>query len=296
MDHVRNRDQVGGHRRWFVGAGIFLPLALALSQTLAAHAGPAPAQSAFTPITPVRALDSRTAGQTMFHLAPGNEIDTWQVSGANGIPSARQPSCSTSPSQTSPTTRSLPRIPPAAGSPPSTSNVNATAGKASSAVVVVQLSSGGAIDIFNAVGSADIILDYFGYYSAVSTTAGPTGPTGATGNAGATGATGAPREHRGNRRFRGDRGNRSHRAVWRTDRAHRSNWRDRSDRIHGRDRIDRRSRRDGRVGACRKHRSHRSRRTGRIGWTGRGCWTDRDHRNRRCDRSDRSHRIHGTRR
>ena len=158
MDHVRNRDQVGGHRRWFVAAGICLPLALALSQTLSAHAT-APVQSAFTPITPVRALDSRSVGQTAFHLAPGNETDTWQVTGANGIPSGATAIVLNLTVTNVTTNTFLTAYPATAGSPPGTSNINATAGKATSAVVVVQLSTGGAIDIFNAVGSADIILD-----------------------------------------------------------------------------------------------------------------------------------------
>src|ERR1700681_1306775 len=81
----RNRDQVTRRRWWYVGAGLCVPLAFALSQPLAAHAT-AGVASAFTPITPVRALDSRSAGQTAFHFSPSNETDVWTVANANGIP------------------------------------------------------------------------------------------------------------------------------------------------------------------------------------------------------------------
>jgi hypothetical protein len=185
---LRNRDQVTRRRWWFVGAGLCLPLAFALSLPLAAHAT-AGVASAFTPITPIRALDSRSAGQTAFHLSPGNETDVWTVANANGIPVGAT-AIVLNITIVSPSNSSYVSIWPTGGSFPGTSNLNPTAGRTTSAVVAVQLGTGGAISIFNAVGSADIILDYFGYYAATPT-AGPTGATGATGVRGATGATGA---------------------------------------------------------------------------------------------------------
>jgi hypothetical protein len=187
MADQRNRDQVTRRRRWYVGAGVCLPLAFALSQPLVAHAT-AGVASAFTPITPVRALDSRTAGQSAFHFSPGHETDVWTVANANGIPSGAT-AIVMNLTIVSPSNSSYISAWPVGGSFTGTSNLNPTAGKTSSAVVVVRLGTGGAIDILNAVGSADIVLDYFGYYAATPT-AGPTGPTGATGATGATGVTG----------------------------------------------------------------------------------------------------------
>jgi collagen type VII alpha len=187
MADQRYRDQVARRRRWYVGAGLCIPIAFALSQTLAAHAS-AGVASAFTPITPIRALDSRHVGQSAFHFSPTHETDVWTVAGANGIPSGAT-AIVMNLTIVSPSNASYVSAWPVGGSFTGTSNLNPTAGKALSAVVVVQLGSGGAIDILNAVGRADIILDYFGYYAATPT-AGPTGPTGATGATGATGVTG----------------------------------------------------------------------------------------------------------
>lgn len=187
MADQRYRDQVTRRRRWYVGAGLCLPIAFAISQPLAAHAS-AGVASAFTPITPIRALDSRHVGQSAFHFSPSHETDVWTVAGANGIPSGAT-AIVMNITIVSPSNSSYVSAFPVGGSFTGTSNLNPTAGKTSSAVVVVQLGTGGAIDILNAVGRADIILDYFGYYAATPT-AGPTGPTGATGVTGATGATG----------------------------------------------------------------------------------------------------------
>jgi Collagen triple helix repeat (20 copies) len=187
MADQRYRDQVTRRRRWYVGAGLCLLIAFALSQPLAAHAS-AGVASAFTPITPIRALDSRLAGQSAFRFSPSHETDVWTVAGANGIPSGAT-AIVMNLTIVSPSNSSYVSAWPVGGSFTRTSNLNPTAGKTSWAVVVVQLGTGGAINILNAVGSAEIILDYFGYYAATPT-AGPTGATGATGVTGATGATG----------------------------------------------------------------------------------------------------------
>ncbi len=85
MGESRNRDVVARHRRWVVSLALAVPLSLAVSQSWVAHAT-APTQSAFTPITPVRAMDSRYAPNQGMHLTPTHEFETWQVSGANTIP------------------------------------------------------------------------------------------------------------------------------------------------------------------------------------------------------------------
>jgi hypothetical protein len=184
---LRNRDLGARHRRWYVGAGLCLPLALALSQPIAAHAI-AGAASSFTPITPLRALDSRLS--VGYHLSLGHETDTWTVAGVDGIPvDATAIVLNLTATDTSNSTYLSAY--PTGGSFAGTSNVNPPAGKTVSAVVVVQLGTAGAINIFNDVGSADIILDYFGYYAA-SPVGGPTGATGATGATGNTGPSGGP--------------------------------------------------------------------------------------------------------
>src|SRR5580700_4028075 len=83
MVESRNQHVVTRHRRWAVGMALAVPLALAVSQSWIAHAT-APVQSAFTPITPFRALDSRNTPS--MHFSPGHESETWQVTGG-AIPS-----------------------------------------------------------------------------------------------------------------------------------------------------------------------------------------------------------------
>src|ERR1700722_13796124 len=187
MGLLRNRDQVTHRRWWYAGAGLCAPIALALSQTLSVGAT-AGVASAFTPITPVRVLDTRNAGQASFHITQG-ETETWTVAGANGIP-GNATAIVMNITVVNVTASTYLTLWPTGSANPGTSNINPAAGKNTTNVVVVQLGNAGAISIFNDLGSADIILDYFGYYAA-SPTGGPTGPTGAAGATGGTGATGA---------------------------------------------------------------------------------------------------------
>ena len=82
MAESRNQHVVTRHRRWAVGMALAVPLALAVSQSWVAHAT-APVQSAFTPITPVRAMDSRATPDLGMHLSPGHETEMWQVTGTS---------------------------------------------------------------------------------------------------------------------------------------------------------------------------------------------------------------------
>jgi hypothetical protein len=187
MGESRNQNVVARHRRrWAVGLALSVPLALAVSQSWIAHAT-APVQSAFTPITPFRALDSRNTPS--MHFSPGHESETWQVTGG-AIPSgATAIVLNLTVANINATTYFT--LWPDGVSEPGTSNLDALAGHTISTTVVVGLSSAGVIDIANIAGSADIILDYFGYYAAVIP-GGPTGPTGATGATGPTGPSGGP--------------------------------------------------------------------------------------------------------
>ena len=186
MDESRNQHVVARHRWWAVGITLAVPVVLAVSQPWVGHAT-GPVQSAFTPITPVRALDSRNTPS--MHLSPGHETDVWQVTGAS-IPSGAT-AVVLNLTVTDANATTFLTLWPDLQPQPGTSNLNVLAGKTTSTAVVVGLSAGGVIDIFNAAGSANIILDYFGYYAAVIP-GGPTGPTGATGPTGPTGPSGGP--------------------------------------------------------------------------------------------------------
>src|SRR5580704_4619440 len=174
------------HRRWALGLALVVPLALAVSQSSIVHATVA-VQSAFTPITPVRALDSRS--NTGEHFSPSHELDVWQVTGTS-IPTGATAVVLNLTVVNANSTTFLTLWPDGTGQP-GTSNLDVLAGKTISTLVQVGVSAGGFIDIANAAGSADIILDYYGYYAAVIP-GGPTGPTGATGATGPTGPSGGP--------------------------------------------------------------------------------------------------------
>ena len=189
MGEIRNGNVEARHRRWAIGLALAVPLALAVSQASIAHAT-GPVQSAFTPITPVRALDSRSIAGAAEHLSPTHEVDVWQVTGLNNIPAGATAIVLNLTVVNANATTFLTLWPDGTGQP-GTSNLDVLAGKTISTTVVVGLSATGAVDIANAAGSTDIILDYFGYYAAVIP-GGPTGPTGATGATGPTGPSGGP--------------------------------------------------------------------------------------------------------
>ena len=180
-----NRDLVRKHPRWYAGFALCVPLAFVVSQPSVALATTGTG-NVFTPITPERVLDSRT--NTAYHLSPTHETDVWTVAGLNGIP-VNATALVFNLTVTNVSDGTFVAVFPDGTAYSGTSNLNPTPGKAWQAVVVVALGNAGAIDIMNAVGSVDIVIDYFGYYSPA--TAGPTGATGATGATGTPGATGA---------------------------------------------------------------------------------------------------------
>jgi hypothetical protein len=187
MGESRNGIAEARHRRWAIGLALVVPLALAVSQSSIAHAGSGPVQSAFTPIAPVRALDSRS--DTSEHFSPTHELDIWQVTGGS-IPSGAT-AVVLNLTVVNANSTTLVTLWPDGTAVPGTSNLDVLAGKTISTLVQVGVSSGGRVDISNSAGSADIILDYYGYYAAVIP-GGPTGATGATGPTGPTGPSGGP--------------------------------------------------------------------------------------------------------
>jgi len=183
MGESWNRNVVARRRRWVIGLAVVIPLGLAFSQSSIAHA--TGVASAFTPITPVRALDSRFS--IAEHFSPTHELDAWQVTGST-IPSGAT-AIVLNLTVVNATATTLLTLWPDGTAEPGTSNLDVLAGKTISTTVEVALSGAGVVDIANFAGSADIILDYFGYYAAVIP-GGPTGPTGATGPTGTTGPSG----------------------------------------------------------------------------------------------------------
>jgi hypothetical protein len=146
------------------------------------QAAPANA-SLFNPITPVRLLDTRISGAP---LGPGQTLSQ-AVAGQDGIAAAATAVVSNV-TATDTTQASYFTVYPG-GSRPLASDVNWQAGQTVPNLTIATLGSGGATTIYNHAGSADAIMDAFGYFAAdpsapaalaVTTTTLPEGGAGTT--------------------------------------------------------------------------------------------------------------------
>jgi hypothetical protein len=138
---------------------------------------PAATGSTFTALTPSRILDTRNSG---FLLGQGRTLPV-QVAGQGGVPAMTDPLppsavvANVTVAETS--GGSYLTAWPDGAAQPLASDLNWTAGKTIPNLVVVKLSSGGAIDVYNAAGCASVIIDVVGYYNGplVTASAGVTG-------------------------------------------------------------------------------------------------------------------------
>jgi hypothetical protein len=116
--------------------------------------------SVYTAITPTRLLDTRVSGGT---LGAGS-IDTQQISGQGGIASDATAGV-LNVTAVDTTAASYFKVYPAGGATPPTSDVNWMAGQIVPNLTVATLGTTGAIDVYNYVGSANLVIDAFGYFS-----------------------------------------------------------------------------------------------------------------------------------
>jgi hypothetical protein len=119
--------------------------------------------SLFTPMSPIRVLDTRSTGQT---LGPGTTL-TQQMTGLAGIIAANVTAVVTNVTATDTTAPSFFTVYPG-GSPPTASDVNWVAGETVPNLTVASLSGSGAMDVFNDAGSADLVIDAFGYFANIA--------------------------------------------------------------------------------------------------------------------------------
>lgn len=120
--------------------------------------------SLFTAITPVRVLDTRQTSGPLGAAA----ILTQQMSGVDGLSSTAS-AVVTNVTAADTTAASFFTVYPG-GSRPTASDVNWGAGQVVPNLTVATLSSGGSISIYNNAGSADVIVDAFGYFSPIAAT------------------------------------------------------------------------------------------------------------------------------
>jgi hypothetical protein len=121
----------------------------------------------FTPTTPVRITDTRPGsgfpneGNT---LGPNTTLPV-QVSGVRRVPPDGVNAAVLNVTVTNPTEPSFLTAWPAGESQPTASDLNWVGGQTVANLAVVGLSNDGAVQIYNAVGSVDVVVDVSGWYS-----------------------------------------------------------------------------------------------------------------------------------
>jgi hypothetical protein len=126
--------------------------------------------STFIPLTPSRVLDTRTGagGFPISPLGPAQSIAV-PVAGRGGVPAMTDPAppnaVVANVTVTNTTSPSYLTLWPDGASQPLASDLNWVASGTIPNLVVVKLGGSGAVDLFNAAGCADVILDVVGYYT-----------------------------------------------------------------------------------------------------------------------------------
>lgn len=134
-----------------------------------AHLGaPTVLPERFTPVTPTRLLDSRTAmGGWASPLGPGISRGL-PVRGVGPVPGDAS-SVVLSVTATEGTENSFLAVSPDAAGPPSTSNLQFAAGQTIANLVMVPVGAASSVRLFNQLGSVQVVVDVVGYFSATST-------------------------------------------------------------------------------------------------------------------------------
>jgi hypothetical protein len=113
----------------------------------------------FNPLNPIRILDTRTTSP----IGPNSSINL-TVGGSFGVPTQAS-AIVVNATVTQGTAASFLTIYPDGTTKPLVSNLNWVAGQTIPNLVTVKLGSNGAISIFNAAGTVDVVLDLAGFYS-----------------------------------------------------------------------------------------------------------------------------------
>jgi hypothetical protein len=145
--------------------GLGTPKASRLVESLCG-AVPAGTGSTFTPIAPVRVLDTRVpiGVPTATRLGPGQHLSV-QIAGANNVPASGVTAAILNITATNGTASSFLTAYPDGTATPLASNVNFVAGQTIPNLVTVPVGANGKVDIFNLTGSVDVIADLSGYYT-----------------------------------------------------------------------------------------------------------------------------------
>lgn len=138
----------------------------AASNSVTPTAPPAPSGSWFTPQSPARIIDSRPAFKVGPFATPwgsGTKRSVTVVGGATGVP-VDADAVALNVTATGTTADSFLTLYPKGTGRPTASNLNWSAGWTVPNAVTVKVGDGGQVDVFNNLGSVDVIIDVVGYY------------------------------------------------------------------------------------------------------------------------------------
>jgi hypothetical protein len=128
-----------------------------------------PSGPLYTPMGPVRVLDTRNGtGAPQAPVGPGGTISL-QVEGVDGVPASGVTAVVLNVTATDTTASSYVTVWPDGETQPTASNLNFTAGETIPNLVVVPVGADGKVDFYNHVGSVDLVADLQGYYSTSGT-------------------------------------------------------------------------------------------------------------------------------
>jgi hypothetical protein len=131
--------------------------------------------SRYVPLSPNRICDTRAVsrsvnanqcngnGTTMGTLGPNGTRDV-QVTGQGGVPASGVSAVVANVTVAGPTAGSYLTVWPSDAARPVASDINWSPGENVPNMVVAKLGATGAIDVYNAVGAADVVIDVEGYY------------------------------------------------------------------------------------------------------------------------------------
>ncbi|WP_170119873.1 hypothetical protein [Branchiibius hedensis] len=117
----------------------------------------------FVPLNPARIVDSRSGLGTTKAKWGAGETRAVQVTGQGGVPSSGVSAVVVNVTGSGPSANSWMRA-WGAGSAPSTSMLNLTAGQDAGAMVQSGLTSDGKLNLYLSAGSVDVLVDVEGYY------------------------------------------------------------------------------------------------------------------------------------
>jgi outer membrane protein assembly factor BamB len=150
------------------GGQVFVPSHRVVMSFTIASPPPPPPPAAYTAVTPVRLMDTRTSGGP---LGPAS-VRNLTVVGAGPLAPAGATGVMLNVTATNTSAAGYLTAYPTGSVVPLASNLNWTAAKTVPNLVSVQVGSGGQVSFYNSAGSTDVVVDLEGYFAPPSGTAG----------------------------------------------------------------------------------------------------------------------------